>query len=224
MPVMGKQGNLEAEAISAGYLNGKSASAKAFKVINETGVRVNLKRQVYDFIVAYEEPCSLAEILPALGRLGANSSSQTARIGELVDEGFIQKVGEKVSEISGHIVSLFVPTDKKYEILTSKMRLKKLGCKTLEDYYKTLYWRMFFRDYFVRHPKVCFVTGSCDFIQLHHLHYETIGEETDEDVVPLSRDVHTRVHRLAKEFKISLGKAHLVMKAILDSNWGLSPT
>ena len=59
---------------------------------------------------------------------------------------------------------------------------------------------------------MCFVSGRTDHIQLHHLRYDNVLEEPDEDLVPLHAYYHKLGHHLVKKRKVKLETVHFVMK------------
>jgi len=62
--------------------------------------------------------------------------------------------------------------------------------------------------------------GDTDGIDLHHISYKNIGNETEKDIVPLCSDCHHRVHKYIKSERISsatkerytLANAHKLLK------------
>lgn len=51
------------------------------------------------------------------------------------------------------------------------------------------------RDRVRQERKVCEVCGSDEELQVHHLTYENIGNEKDEDLILLCKDCHYAVHK-----------------------------
>ena len=115
----------------------------------------------------------------------------------------------------------------RFKGFTRPNSLEHLGLNSLEEYYETEHWINFKEDYFRRHPKVCCISGFKNNIQLHHINYDNLGEEKDEDVVPLHRFWHNFVHYLVKKRKVKLSEAHLVAKETflaVEYMRGLYPT
>mgnify|MGYP003418506387 CR=1 FL=1 len=59
-------------------------------------------------------------------------------------------------------------------------------------------WKEFRKGYFQRHEKKCRVCGSAHNIQLHHITYERLGNEADDDLAPLCEGCHDEVHGLIR--------------------------
>lgn len=51
--------------------------------------------------------------------------------------------------------------------------------------------------YFASHPRKCAVCGSKASLELHHLSYERLGRERDDDLAPLCHRCHAAVHLVA---------------------------
>lgn len=61
---------------------------------------------------------------------------------------------------------------------------------TLDEYYKNVLWAAKKRRYAEAFPDAgCFVCGRRDY-QLHHLHYDNLGQEEWDELVPLCPDHH----------------------------------
>lgn len=63
-------------------------------------------------------------------------------------------------------------------------------------YIKSDRWAKRKVEYYFRHDKVCWRCGSRDGIHLHHHTYLRLGNELNEDLVPLCPPCHRRVHAL----------------------------
>lgn len=48
------------------------------------------------------------------------------------------------------------------------------------------------RDYYSRHPRRCAACGTTERVDLHHVSYARLGNELDEDLLPLCRHHHKR--------------------------------
>jgi 5-methylcytosine-specific restriction endonuclease McrA len=53
-----------------------------------------------------------------------------------------------------------------------------------------------FMVYYAKHGKKCAVDFVTENVDLHHMTYKRLGNEWDEDLVPLCRDCHKSIHRL----------------------------
>jgi hypothetical protein len=190
----------------------KTTTLEAFEYIRDSGLLKKLKLAVYQFI--FENPnCIQDDILAALAKQGKNTGSITARLGELQKSGFIQTNGEKRGK-SGRNQCMWMTTGIVPIVETWEERLKRLGFASLDEYYASDLWKNRVQRYFSTHERKCFVSGRTDNIQLHHLTYERIGDELDEDLVPLHASAHKRVHGLIKDMGVKLNEAHLIMKYV----------
>lgn len=74
-------------------------------------------------------------------------------------------------------------------------KLKELGFATLRDYYNSHYWRATrarFLSY--KNPKLCYVCGSPQFLQLHHRTYKRFTKELPCDCTWVCKDCHPKIH------------------------------
>lgn len=62
------------------------------------------------------------------------------------------------------------------------------------DYINSITWKNFKLRYYADHPRRCSACGVDGQVDLHHMTYERIGREWDDDVVPLCRHCHYAVH------------------------------
>lgn len=90
-------------------------------------------------------------------------------------------------------------------------RIKSLGFQNYHEYLRCDHWIAFRNAYFQSHDKTCWHCHSNYKTCLHHITYDRIGAETDNDVIPLCRHCHIRVHDLIKERKAWLNEAHLYL-------------
>lgn len=58
--------------------------------------------------------------------------------------------------------------------------------------------------YFASNKKKCAACGRREGVQLHHLTYESMGQEPDGDLMPLCQPCHSDVHDLARRSGESL--------------------
>lgn len=90
--------------------------------------------------------------------------------------------------------------------------LESLGYKDYGEYIKSPWWTEFKRGWLTRHERKCSVTGRrYGLMDFHHITYERLGNENDEDVILVCREVHDMIHRLIKVYGIPLAKAHLAL-------------
>lgn len=68
-----------------------------------------------------------------------------------------------------------------------------------DSYINSIEWADFRQKYFERHPRECTICGSKDVVQIHHINYNSLGCEKDDDLIALCRGCHQKVHGL-KEF------------------------
>lgn len=54
-------------------------------------------------------------------------------------------------------------------------------------------------------------------LDLHHLHYNTVGAERDGDVVPVCRPCHQAIHRVARAERISISMATDKLRKLSDA-------
>jgi hypothetical protein len=66
-------------------------------------------------------------------------------------------------------------------------------------YIRSAKWFAFRKSYFEVVPEECVICGSKEHVNLHHRTYERLGHERFEDVVPLCRAHHDRLHKVFKE-------------------------
>lgn len=53
--------------------------------------------------------------------------------------------------------------------------------------------------YFSTHKRVCYMCGAPQDVELHHMTYERLGHEYDDDLEPLCSNCHGALHRLKGE-------------------------
>ena len=85
--------------------------------------------------------------------------------------------------------------------MTFAERLANLGFASYDEYLFSSHWTNFRKRFIGRKCEGC----GGRWVNLHHVNYERLGAELDEDVVPLCRDCHEYVHKVCKErrWKIS---------------------
>jgi 5-methylcytosine-specific restriction endonuclease McrA len=90
--------------------------------------------------------------------------------------------------------------------------------------------------YYKRHNRQCAACGSWKKIQLHHVSYDNLGHEPDQDLVPLCFKCHRNAHRahqsgrfrdlrMATEEIVRLGRARQARRRALGrvGRWLLRP-
>ena len=79
------------------------------------------------------------------------------------------------------------------------------------DYLKTEHW-IKFRKEVRKLRKVCEICGSDKRLNVHHRHYRTVGRENFGDIYLVCKYHHKKLHKIAKEKKISYDKAFNFLK------------
>lgn len=79
---------------------------------------------------------------------------------------------------------------------SSKQSVDQSYRERYEAYINSSRWERRRVAYFSRHPKVCRACGSKTQIHLHHHTYKRMGNEMDEDLVPLCQGCHDLCHKL----------------------------
>lgn len=73
-------------------------------------------------------------------------------------------------------------------------------------YMLTEHWRQRRLSYYMSHARRCNGCKSTDSIELHHLSYENVYGEPDEDLMPLCEGCHAYVHIIHRRVGGSLAK------------------
>jgi hypothetical protein len=74
-------------------------------------------------------------------------------------------------------------------------RLSRLGFKSYLEYLKSDLWKNRRTRFFEKNPRRCIGCGEDQGrIDLHHRTYVRIGQELDQDLVPLCRSCHQSLH------------------------------
>lgn len=79
------------------------------------------------------------------------------------------------------------------------------------DYLKTEHW-LKFRKEVRKLRKVCEICGSNKKLNVHHRNYKNVGRENFGDVYLVCNYHHKKLHRIAKQKKISYDKAFNELK------------
>lgn len=90
-----------------------------------------------------------------------------------------------------------------------KKNKRRLRIEKYKKYIKSFKWKKRKEAYFEKCMAICFTCSNTEDIQLHHLHYKTVGYESDSDLIPLCSSCHIEFHTLygtkedmRKEFKM----------------------
>lgn len=83
------------------------------------------------------------------------------------------------------------------------------------DYIAGEGWRQRREQYFATHPRKCYMCGSEDNVQLHHLTYERLGWEDDYDLEPLCKRCHMALHAFCESPGV-VGIIDAYRKALYD--------
>jgi len=102
---------------------------------------------------------------------------------------------------------------KQEEARTQKKRLAELGFKNLNEYLNSQIWSARRNEYWKLNRRKCFVTNATKRLELHHLNYKNLGNEVDDDLVPLADGVHKLLHELIGH-RLGLGNAPMIMAKI----------
>lgn len=91
----------------------------------------------------------------------------------------------------------------------TRKRIRELGYKNWNAYCRSNKWVRRKARYWKTHEKKCWICGSEEAVHLHHVSYERIGRERDEDLLPLCRKHHRGLHTHMKHYRARLETAHL---------------
>jgi hypothetical protein len=194
----------------------RETSLEAFEYIRENGLLSKRRWQVYEYVFRHG-PCTAAQVVFGLRQPQEQSGTYNTRLSELERMGLIKELGETVCQFTNRTVILWDVTKelpKKLCRTELDQQLWNLGFESLEQYYESEFWSRFKEGYFRRHERVCAVTGSVGNLHLHHLTYERLGAEKDDDVIPVCQDVHHLCHQLVDGHKVRLEESVNVIKAV----------
>lgn len=69
-------------------------------------------------------------------------------------------------------------------------------CNNYQEYLQTKHWKKFKYEYKQNHKNQCvFCLRKTDKLDIHHLSYENLGCETEEDVCELCYHYHRMLHK-----------------------------
>lgn len=89
------------------------------------------------------------------------------------------------------------------------VRQSPLSAANYSAYMKSLGWSKRKAAYFQTHDRSCIVCGTSERIHLHHLSYDRLGCETDDDLRPLCEKHHAAAHENHRLFGGTLREATL---------------
>lgn len=69
------------------------------------------------------------------------------------------------------------------------------------SYIESIEWEARRNEYFKTHPKQCIGCGCTQDIALHHLTYENLGYERDEELVPVCCECHQIIHNFLNHIR-----------------------
>lgn len=92
------------------------------------------------------------------------------------------------------------------EYLNKKCR--DLGYNNYQEYLNSIPWKVFSKT-IKDNRKKCFSCKGRLGLVVHHINYNNLGNEFEEDVVVLCKSCHYIVHQLISEENVELRKAHL---------------
>ena len=88
---------------------------------------------------------------------------------------------------------------------------QRIGYDSYRDYLASDFWKKRRLKYSKSHPRRCFACNCRGFLHLHHISYERLGRELDDDIIWLCEECHRNVHKIAKKKKTLRG-CHLLLK------------
>lgn len=75
-------------------------------------------------------------------------------------------------------------------------------------------WAEFRRGWFERHPRTgCYLCGTRQRLQLHHLRYDRVGQERDSDVRAMCSSCHEKIHAYARRQRMTVYNATMLLRA-----------
>lgn len=87
---------------------------------------------------------------------------------------------------------------------------------TYEEYLKTKHWLKVKARYVLKYVKMCSMCESTTWIDLHHITYNRIGNERDEDLIWLCRTCHKKIHAIhAKDERTAAGLFLLKIRKVV---------
>src|SRR4051812_21846173 len=106
--------------------------------------------------------------------------------------GFLPDLDSKGYLIKGSSVAAF-KKPKRVKFQRRKIKKRPTTIWKYKDYIKSKAWRRRKAEYFKRHPKRCAVCRN-PHVDLHHISYRNIGNERDDQLIPLYRIHHDGFH------------------------------
>lgn len=92
---------------------------------------------------------------------------------------------------------------------TKRRKSLDYGFKGYDGYISSPQWAAKRQDYFSRHSCECRSCGASDgvLIHLHHITYERLFNEPDNDLMPLCNKCHAALHLVHRSFKMNVTEA-----------------
>ena len=117
----------------------------------------------------------------------------------------IKEIKAYIDDEDGNVIQLQLPNDiKAIEIFSPK--------REYYEYINSNDWQVRRENFYSKHGKVCECCGSSVNIDLHHLNYNRLGYEEDEDLVSLCRDCHGIIHTFKHRYEVNEGE-------LLSNTW-----
>lgn len=106
--------------------------------------------------------------------------------------------------------------------MTFKDRLASLGFQSYDDYLRGPHWQGFKQKYRASGKSMRCAVCHLAKIQLHHHEYGRLGRERLDDVTPLCRDHHVKVHDRLKDKKWFVDKTDKIVAELRKEYFGSS--
>lgn len=142
--------------------------------------------------------------------------------GTLYDNGELLHMGNRINNIgrkeSVYVLAKYASPNAK---LSPKYWTSKAGEEKLTVHIESDNWAKRRKSYYDKYPKACYITGANSVektIDLHHLNYDNLYNEKDNELVPLSREMHIEVETLIKN-GVSRSEAHIIYKEIFEKGF-----
>ena len=117
----------------------------------------------------------------------------------------LKEIKAYIDDGDGNVIQLQLPNDIKAIEIFSPTR-------EYDEYINSKEWQVRRENFYSKHGKVCRCCGSTENIDLHHLNYNRLGYEEDEDLVPLCRDCHGVIHTFKDRYETNEGE-------LLSNTW-----
>lgn len=94
------------------------------------------------------------------------------------------------------IINLILEHHQRYNV-----RWMSLGAsRNYSEYLQSEHWRTKRKEIINKYGE-CYICGSKNELQVHHMTYNTLGYESEYDLICLCKDCHHKVHTICDEFK-----------------------